>query len=68
MASLLPSVSTLKTTARSRADDHERLQTDIDATAEHIRGQRALYENFALLAKRDDKDRQKDKGRRWKGF
>ena len=63
MASLLPAVSSLKTAARSRADDHERLQADIDSTTEQIRGQRALYENFALLAKRGGKDAQGDKGK-----
>ena len=62
LATLLPVLSTLKTTARSRADDHERLLADLTKTKEHLDGQKTLFENFALLAKRDETDGNKDKG------
>ena len=55
-------VSLLKTTARGRADAHERLQTDIDAAVDEIAGQKTLFENFALLAKREEGDGQRGRG------
>ena len=55
-------MTTLKSTARSRADAHERLQANIDSAIEGIAGQKALFENFAILAKRDEREGQKGKG------
>ena len=61
-------ITTLKTSARGRADAHERFQANIDSMREGIAGQKALFENFALLAKRDERDGQRGKGQgcRWK--
>ena len=62
---MLVTISTLKTTARCRADGHEGLQANIDATMEGIAGQKALFENFGLLAKRDERDGQKGKSKQY---
>lgn len=61
LKTLMLTISSLKTTARSRADAHERLHANIDASKETIEGQKALFENFALLAKREDGPKGKGK-------